>query len=94
MSLEHLLPNEATTEFIAASAAVETSGIQNFMEGLTPEQKRRFEEIAHHLVYVGFEAGSTRRNIQPTEAALNRTLIHETTLFLKGAGALAEESGR
>lgn len=91
MSTKHLLPNEATTEFMTHCAIEETPAIQAFVNGLTTEQRRRFVEIAHHLVYLGFEDGSTRRNIQPTVAAMERNLVQETTLFLKGAGALAEE---
>lgn len=94
MSTRHLLPNESTTEYMAHNAIKETVGIRSFIDGLTEEQKRRFCEIAHHLVHVGFETGTSRRDIEPSDSAKERILVQETTLFLKGAGELAEELER
>jgi hypothetical protein len=85
------LPNEATTEYMAFCAIEETAGIKAFMEGLSDEQRRRFEEISHHLVHIGFEGGSTRRNIQPTEAAMGKILVAETSLVLNATEKITKD---
>lgn len=60
MSGEKILPGEVIAERLAISVTEQSMSVQQFMKGLTDEEQRRFLEIAHHLVYAGFESGIKR----------------------------------
>lgn len=86
--MEHLdhLPNEISTEFASTVEVAENPSIQAFLKSLTEDQKRRFNEFAHHLFYLGMEYGATRRSLKPTEDQLAQILVTQTVLYAKGAG--------
>ena len=88
------IPYEATTGYRTQLEIERHSGIQAFLETLTEEQRRRFGEIAHHLVHLGFEEGSRRFYEGFDDNRKARQLSFETELFASGAGefqsALAE----
>jgi len=54
------LPGEFLTEQITAQLVENSHSIQTFMECLTDEQKRRFVELAHNFVFIGFQAYEAR----------------------------------
>ena len=58
--MSNLLPNEGLTEFFADSQ-LNTASVQAFMETLDTTQKKRFKELAHHLIAIGFDEGQNRR---------------------------------
>lgn len=79
------LPNEATTATLANDAIERSVGIQHFLQELTPAEQRRFIECAHHLVYVGFDAGLRRQGAsEVSDEIKGRVLAHETGLYLRG----------
>lgn len=89
MSSVNILPNEATTEFIAHQELQTNTSLQVFFESLDSDQQRRFIENAHHLVYLGFEQG-LRRPMPLTEDIQAKVLVREAELYSMGAGERAE----
>lgn len=81
-----LIPHEATTEFLAGTEVRDNPSIAAFVESLDPEQRKRFAEIAHHLVHHGFEDGLRRPPSSLDEQQQSAVLIRETTRYLQGAG--------
>lgn len=61
-----ILPNEVTTEYITQQTVENSRSIQQFLDGLDSEQQRRFHEIAHHMLYIGFTEGQQRPVFEPT----------------------------
>ncbi len=88
--MSYSIPNEGITGYRAQLELDQQAGIQSFIEGLTDEQRRRFTEIAHHLVYVGFEEGSRRYYDGFTDEQKVRQLTYEAELFTAGAGEFHE----
>ncbi len=83
--MDETLPNEATTEMLANKALADLPGIAGFLDGLTSDQQRRFDEFAHHLTYIAFEAGRNRTvpGEVPTETKA-AVMTHEASWYLKG----------
>ncbi len=85
MSNTDLIPNEPTTEFLAAQEIKQNAAVQSFLEGLDSEQQRRFSELAHHLVHIGFEDG-LRRPAPLSDQQREVLAARQMELYAKGAG--------
>jgi hypothetical protein len=62
------IPFEATTAYLTENT-LDNPSFRAFMEGLNEGQKSRFVELAHHLLYVGFEDG-LRRPVSTKEMSI------------------------
>jgi hypothetical protein len=51
------IPFEGTAETLAIQSFEQSDSMLEFFMSLNPEQQRRFAEIAHNLVLIGFEKG-------------------------------------
>lgn len=85
MSTTKFLPHECTTEMLATRVVTENPAMLAFIGSLeSDDQRRRFMEFAHHILYAGFEEGLNRSRPQVSEVDKGRVLTHETTLYLQG----------
>ncbi len=83
------IPNEVITGVITESELGKSASADAFMQSLTAEQQSRFQELAHHLVYVGFVNGQERQApkvLTPEQKAA--ILINQTEFMLIGAGII------
>ncbi|GAC1386948.1 MAG: hypothetical protein NVS1B7_6570 [Candidatus Saccharimonadales bacterium] len=88
------VPNESTTAALTHRAINECSGIQYFMDSLDPDQLRRFQEIAHHLLHAGFENGLERSvPHEISDETKVRVMLHEAAWYLRGAQEYADKDG-
>ncbi len=81
------LAHEATTAMMAEKA-LEHPVMVAFIETLDYMQESRFREMAHHLLYVGFEEGLNRQQQPPKltdETKQGIILGIEVELFIDGA---------
>ena len=82
------LDGEIITEGIAAQLFESDSSIRQFLSGLDSDKQRRFCELAHELVYVGY-ISYEERSI-PTSVAFDkerqaeRRLSHEAAIYTIG----------
>lgn len=79
------LPYESTTQHVTQYEVDHNKSIQAFIDTLTSEQQRRFGEIAHHLLHMGFEEGSRRYYDSFSDQQKNAQLIYEAQFFIAGA---------
>jgi hypothetical protein len=79
-----ILPGEAITARTTARAIEDSVGTQAFMEGLSPFQRARFEEIAHHMVYLGFEDGVDRIDMEKLKELHQTMNNHEGRAYMRG----------
>jgi hypothetical protein len=85
----NIIPNEALTAVITESELGKSASVDSFMQSLTVEQQSRFQELAHHLVYIGFINGQDRpaaKELTPEQKAA--ILINQTEFMLLGAGII------
>lgn len=54
------IPGEAITERLCSRAIEESAAMQSYLSELTEYEKERFRQLAHHLVFIGFESGVGR----------------------------------
>lgn len=88
------LPNEATTAFLTAKELETQRSIRTFYDGLDVTQKSRFEEIAHHFVYLGFTEGINRQPITELTPELQaRVLVKETEMYSWGVADAIDKYG-
>lgn len=78
------LPNEATTAVLTQQAVEQSNSIQVFMDSLTSQEKSRFTEIAHHLLYIGFVSGQQRSGVELTDVQKAGILAHKFEIYLLG----------
>lgn len=85
MSNSYMVPNEATTGHLAGQEIANNDAILDFINGLTPYERVRFMQIAHHLTFLGFESGMRHRSGDLTEEQQARVGLHKFEIYLKGA---------
>lgn len=87
--------NEATTAMLAQREVADSESVQNFLAALTEEQRRRFQEFAHHFLHLGFENGMSRTGATngPTIEQQAVILVRETALYQAGFAAGAKFDG-
>lgn len=85
----NIIPNEAATEMLTFEEIERSDSIKAFIATLDPEQTRRFHEIAHHLVYLGFEDGITRPTLLTPERQ-GKVLAKETETYLTGVADITD----
>ncbi len=78
------------TEMLMNQTVAENAAIQQFFDTLDSEQKQRFLQIGHNLLYIGFENGIDRMPTNIPEEARARRLIRDTEIYLQGAGEASE----